>query len=59
MINAYENLSDTVKLCTMYDTLLTCAKLAEDSGIQMNLEALNTTTDHVGNYLPQPGWPRS
>ncbi|MEA5048090.1 MAG: TIM barrel protein [Eubacteriales bacterium] len=51
VINAYENLSDTVKLCTMYDTLLTCAKLAEDSGIQMNLEALNTTTDHVGNYL--------
>ena len=35
----------------MYDTLTKCAKLAEKSGIQMNLEALNVTTDHVGNYL--------
>ncbi len=51
IINAYNELSDTVKLCTMYDTLLECAKIAEESGIQMNLEPLNTTTDHVGNYL--------
>ena len=28
-----------------------CAALAEKSGIQMNLEGLNITTDHVGNYL--------
>lgn len=51
VINAYENLSDTVKLCAMYGTLLECARIAEESGIQMNLEPLNITTDHVGNYL--------
>ena len=36
---------------SMYDTLLECAKIAEESGIQMNLEPLNITTDHVGNFL--------
>lgn len=51
VINSYENLSDTVRLCAMYDTLLSCAEIAENSGIQMNLEPLNITTDHVGNYL--------
>lgn len=51
VINAYEHLSDTVKLCTMFGTLLECAKIAEESGIQMNLEPLNITTNHVGNYL--------
>ena len=51
VINHYDALSDTVKLCTMYGTLLECAKIAEESGIQMNLEPLNITTDHVGNYL--------
>ena len=51
VLNDYAELSDTVKLCSMYDTLTKCAKLAEKSGIQMNLEALNVTTDHVGNYL--------
>ena len=51
VINHYDELSDTVKLCAMYDTLLECAKIAEESGIQMNLEPLNITTDHVGNFL--------
>ena len=51
VINDYRNLSDTVKLCTMFGTLIECAKIAEESGIQMNLEPLNITTDHVGNYL--------
>lgn len=51
VIDSYDSLSDTVKLCAMYDTLLACAKLAEESGIQMNLEPLNITTDHVGNFL--------
>ena len=51
VINAYDDLSHTVKLCAMYDTLLECAKIAEESGIQMNLEPLNVTTDHVGNFL--------
>ncbi len=48
---AYPELSDTVKLCTMYGTLLECAKIAEDAGIAMNLEPLNITTDHMGTYL--------
>lgn len=51
VINAYDNLSDTVKLCAMYGTLIECAKIAENSGVQMNLEGLNITTDHVGNFL--------
>jgi hydroxypyruvate isomerase len=51
VVNHYDNLSDTVKLCSMFDTLKECAKIAEDSGIQMNLEPLNITTDHVGNFL--------
>lgn len=51
VVNHYDELSDTVKLCSMYDMLLECAKIAEESGIAMNLEALNITTDHVGNFL--------
>ena len=51
VINDYRDLSDTVKLCAMFGTLIECAKIAEESGIQMNLEPLNVTTDHVGNYL--------
>ena len=51
VVNHYSELSDTVKTCSMYDTLLDCAKIAEESGIAMNLEALNITTDHAGNYL--------
>lgn len=51
VVNHYTELSDTVKLCSMYDMLLDCAKIAEESGINMNLEPLNITTDHVGNYL--------
>ncbi|MGM9649254.1 MAG: hydroxypyruvate isomerase family protein [Butyricicoccaceae bacterium] len=51
VVNHYDELSDTVKLCAMFDTLKECAKIAEESGIQMNLEGLNITTDHVGNFL--------
>lgn len=51
VVNHYTELSDTVKICSMYDMLLDCAKIAEQSGIAMNLEALNITTDHVGNFL--------
>ncbi len=51
VVNHYHDLSDTVKLCSMYDMLLECAKIAEESGIAMNLEPLNITTDHVGNFL--------
>lgn len=51
VVNHYTELSDTVKLCSMYDMLKDCAKLAEEEGILLNLEALNITTDHVGNFL--------
>lgn len=51
VINHYGELSGTVKLCAMFDTLKACAKIAEESGVLMNLEPLNVTTDHVGNFL--------
>ena len=51
VVDHYDNLSDTVKLCSMYDTLLAAAKMGEELGIRCNLEALNITTDHVGNFL--------
>ena len=51
VICAYPELSDTVKIASMFGTLLECAKIAEDSGVLMNLEPLNITTDHVGNFL--------
>ena len=51
VVDHYTELSDTVKLCSMYDMLLEAAKLAEDSQITCNLEGLNITTNHVGNFL--------
>jgi len=51
VINHYEELSDTVKLCSMYETLSCCVPLAEKAGVTLYLEALNITTDHTGNYL--------
>ena len=51
VLNEYRELSHTVKLCAMFDTLKDCARMAEESGVSMNLEALNITTDHAGNFL--------
>ena len=51
VVNHYDELSDTVKLCSMYDTLLECAKMAEGQKITLHLEALNIVSDHVGNFL--------
>lgn len=51
VLRRYDGLSDAVKLCSMYAVLQQCAELAEKSGIAMNLEPLNVTTDHVGNFL--------
>ena len=51
VINHYDDLSDTVKICSMFDMLKDCARLAEESGIRMNIEPLNITTEHVGNFL--------
>ena len=47
----YDDLSDAVKLCTMFDTLKIAAEWAETCGIRINLEPLNVTTDHPGNFL--------
>lgn len=49
--SSYSELSEAVKLSTLYAGLTECAKIAEDSGIRMNLEALNTATDHPGYFL--------
>ena len=51
VLNEYRELSHTVKLCAMFDTLKDCARMAKESGVSMNLEALNVTTDLVGNFL--------
>lgn len=51
VVNHYRELSDTVKLCSMYDCLLECVRLSEAERIDLNLEALNITTDHAGNFL--------
>ena len=46
-----EGLSDTVRLCALYEGLKACAAMAEDRGIMLHLEALNPITDHPGNFL--------
>lgn len=51
VLNSYPELSDTVKLCTMFGNLQVCADLAEEFDICINLEPLNITTDHRGNFL--------
>ncbi|MDR1562541.1 MAG: TIM barrel protein [Dysgonamonadaceae bacterium] len=51
VIDTCAHLSDTVKKCAMFDALRECAEIAEQSGISMNLEALNVIADHVGNFL--------
>lgn len=51
VVNHYDHLSHTEKLCAMIDTLRSAAAIAEEHGICLNLEALNIHTDHVGNFL--------
>jgi hydroxypyruvate isomerase len=51
VMNHYTELSDTVKKCTMFGNLIECARLAEESGIAMNLEPLNIKKTHIGYYL--------
>lgn len=51
VVNHYDELSHTVKLCSMFDTLKASVALAEKYGVRLNLEALNTHVDHVGNFL--------
>lgn len=51
VVDSYENLSGAVKICAMFDVLKECAEIAGNAGILMNLEPLNVTTDHAGNFL--------
>lgn len=51
VVNHYNELSSTVKLCSMYATLIASASLAEKYCININLEALNIKCDHIGNFL--------
>jgi hydroxypyruvate isomerase len=51
VVDHYDELSPTVKLCSMYDTLLAAVPLAAQYNIRMNLEGLNSKVDHVGNFL--------
>jgi len=51
VVNHYDELPDSVKLCAMYETLRRSAELAREYGLTLHLEALNVYTDHAGNYL--------
>ena len=51
VLRDYQELSDTVKLCTLYGGLEASAALAEKRGVTLNLEPLNVVTDHPGNFL--------
>ena len=46
-----EDLSHTVKLCSLYAGLAASAHLAEEAGVTLYLEPLNISTDHPGNFL--------
>ena len=49
--NTYSQLSDTVKLCSMFKNLKELAPYAEKAGVTLIVEALNVITDHTGNFL--------
>lgn len=49
--NYYEDVSDERLVANMVKTLLKLKPLAEEYGVTMELEALNTKVDHVGNFL--------
>ncbi|MDO4549449.1 MAG: TIM barrel protein [Clostridia bacterium] len=51
VVNHYDELSYAQKLCSMLDTLKKCVPMAEKANVILNLEALNTHVDHVGNFL--------
>ena len=51
VVNHYADLSDAVKFCSMFDMLRDCVPLADEAGLTLNLEPLNITTDHAGNFL--------
>lgn len=49
--NPLTELSDTVKLCSMFRNLKELAPYAEKAGVTLIVEALNVVTDHIGNFL--------
>lgn len=51
VLNSFSELSDTIKICSMFNILNKAAKIAEKENILLNLEALNITVDHIGNFL--------
>ncbi len=51
VVNYYNDLSLTVKLCSLYSMLVECVKIADENNIKMYLEPLNIRIDHVGNFL--------
>jgi hydroxypyruvate isomerase len=51
VVNPHEELSYTVKLCSLFNIMDESAKLAEAEGIVLNLEPLNVISDHAGNFL--------
>ena len=52
VVNHYDRTCPTPSSCAQCSTTLKdCAKMAEKYEIDMNLEALNVLTDHVGNFL--------
>lgn len=51
VVNHYNELTDKQKFGTLIKVLMAVAPLAEEADVTLVLEALNTVTDHVGNYL--------
>lgn len=51
VVDHYDRLPESVKICAMFDTLKDLAPIAEAAGITCVLEALNIHLDHVGNFL--------
>ncbi|MDW7659440.1 MAG: TIM barrel protein [Bacillota bacterium] len=54
VIDHYASLSDAEKYAACLETLKQCAILAEQSGVTLVLEPLNSLYDHAGNYLTTP-----
>lgn len=49
--NSYPELSDTVKICSMFRNLKELAPVAEANDVMLVVEPLNIVTDHIGNFL--------
>lgn len=51
VLNELNNLTHVTKLCSMFDNLKKLAPYAESKNVTLVVEALNTITDHAGNFL--------